>query len=144
MRRHRDFAVEEQERLAARLLHLMSPGRYLEHAAAAGYDITTDPLIKLMQLSVIAEAQLAQWQKANGTRQRARRWDLNQTLVEQAYAAAITKRWSHINQPNKSFKGTPYWVVTGILLDAESERHLLKVNARRATALPAKMEKSEE
>ena len=144
VRRHRDFAVEEQERLAARLLHLMSPGRYLEHAAAAGYDITTDPLIKLMQLSVIAEAQLAQWQKANGTRQRARRWDLNQTLVEQAYAAAITKRWSHINQPNKSFKGTPYWVVTGVLLDAESERHLLKVNGRRAIALPSKMARPEE
>jgi len=144
VRLHRDFAVEEQERLAARLLHLMSPGRYLEHAAAAGYDITTDPLIKLMQRSVIAEAQLAQWQKAHGTRQRARRWDLNQTLVEQAYAAAITKRWSHINQPNKSFKGTPYWVVTGILLDSESERHLLKVNERRANALPSKMEQSEE
>jgi chromosome segregation ATPase len=144
VRLHRDFAVEEQERLAARLLHLMSPGRYLEHAAAAGYDITTDPLIKLMQRSVIAEAQLAQWQKAHGTRQRARRWDLNQTLVEQAYAAAITKRWSHINQPNKSFKGTPYWVVTGILLDSESERHLLKVNAKRANALPSKMEQSEE
>ena len=144
VRRHRDFAIEEQERLAARLLHLMSPGRYLEHAAAAGYDITTDPLIKLMQISVVTEAQLAQWQKAHGTRQRARRWDVNQTLVEQAYAAAITKRWSHINQPNKSFKGTPYWVVTGILLDSASERHLLKVNGKRATELPAKMERFEE
>ena len=144
VRRHRDSAVEEQERLAARLLHLMSPGRYLEHAAAAGYDITTDPLIKLMQISVVTEAQLAQWQKANGTRQRARRWDVNQTLVEQAYAAAITKRWSHINQPHKSFKGTPYWVVTGILLDSESERHLLKVNQKRSTALPSKMARPEE
>ena len=141
VRRHRDFAIEEQQRLAARLLHLMSPGRYLEHATAAGYDITTDPLIKLMQISVVTEAQLAQWQTANGTRQRARRWDNNQTLVEQAYAAAIAKRWDHINQPLKSFKRTPYWVITGILLDSASERHLLKVHGSRATKLPSKMKK---
>jgi hypothetical protein len=55
VKHHRDFAVEEQQRLAARLLQLMSPGRYLEHAAAAGYDITTDPLIKRMQESVLIE-----------------------------------------------------------------------------------------
>jgi hypothetical protein len=39
------------------------------------------------------------------------------------------KRWKHIDQPHKSFRGTPYWLVTGILLDEESERHLLKVMA---------------
>ena len=90
VKHHRDFAVEEQQRLAARLLQLMSPGRYLEHAAAAGYDITTDPLIKRMQQSVLIEGQLAQWQRATGKRQRARTFDMEQSLVEQAYAAAIS------------------------------------------------------
>jgi predicted nucleic acid-binding Zn-ribbon protein len=131
VKHHRDFAVEEQQRLAARLLQLMSPGRYLEHAAAAGYDITTDPLIKRMQESVLIEGQLAQWQRATGKRQRARAFDMEQTVVEQAYAAAIKERWKHVDHPHQSFRRTPYWLATGILLDAESERHLLKVTEDR-------------
>jgi hypothetical protein len=131
VKHHRDFAVEEQQRLAARLLQLMSPGRYLEHAAAAGYDITTDPLIKRMQESVLVEGQLAQWQRATGKRQRARAFDSKQTAVEQAYAAAIKERWKHIDHPHQSFRGTPYWLATGILLDEESERHLLKLTEDR-------------
>ena len=131
VKHHRDFAVEEQQRLAARLLQLMSPGRYLEHAAAAGYDITTDPLIKRMQESVLVEGQLAQWQRATGKRKRARAFDMDQSLVEQAYASAIKERWKHIDHPRQSFRGTPYWLVTGILLDEESERHLLKVTEDR-------------
>ena len=124
---HRDFAVEEQQRLAARLLQLMSPGRYLEHAAAAGYDITTDPLIMRMQESLIVEDRLAQWQRATGQPQRARPLDPKQSLVEQAYAAAIKERWKHVDRPLLSFGGTPYWLATGILLDDKSERHLLKL-----------------
>ena len=131
VKHHRDIAVEEQQRLAARLLQLMSPGRYLEHAAAAGYDITTDPLIKRMQESVSIEGELAQWQRATGKRQRARAFDRKQTAVEQAYAAAIKERWKHIDHPRQSFRGTPYWLATGILLDAESERHLLKLTEDR-------------
>ena len=131
VKHHRDFAVEEQQRLATRLLQLMSPGRYLEHAAAAGYDITTDPLIKRMQESVLVEGQLAQWQRATGKRKRARAFDMNQSLVEQAYAAAIKERWKHVDHPHKSFRRTPYWLATGILLDEESERHLLKVTEDR-------------
>ncbi len=131
VKHHRDFAVEEQQRLAARLLQLMSPGRYLEHAAAAGYDITTDPMIKRMQESVLVEGQLAQWQRATGKRKRARAFDMNQSLVEQAYAAAIKERWKHIDHPRQSFRGTPYWLATGILLDEESERHLLKLTEDR-------------
>ena len=131
VKHHRDFAVEEQQRLAARLLQLMSPGRYLEHAAAAGYDITTDPMIKRMQESVLVEGQLAQWQRATGKRKRARAFDMNQSLVEQAYASAIKERWRHIDHPRQSFRGTPYWLVTGILLDDASERHLLKLTEDR-------------
>ena len=131
VKHHRDFAVEEQQRMAARLLQLMSPGRYLEHAAAAGYDITTDPLIKRMQESVLVAGQLAQWQRATGKRKRARAFDMNQSLVEQAYAASIKERWKHIDHPRQSFRGTPYWLVTGILLDEASERHLLKVTEDR-------------
>ena len=139
VKHHRDIAVEEQARLAARLLELMSPGRYLEHAAAAGYDITTDPLIKRMQESVLIEGQLAQWQRATGKRQRARAFDNQQTLVEQAYAAAIKERWKHIDHPHKSFRKTPYWLATGILLDEESERHLLKVTEDRVAVMQQKI-----
>ena len=146
VRHHRDVAIEEQGRLAARLLHLMSPGRYLEHAAAAGYDISTDPLIQLMQKSVLVESQLAQWQRASGKwqratgkRQRARAFDAEQTLVEQAYAAAIKERWKHIDHPHQSFRRTPYWLATGILLDAESEQHLLKVHTERIATMQQKI-----
>ena len=139
VKHHRDIAVEEQARLAARLLELMSPGRYLEHAAAAGYDITTDPLIKRMQESVLIEGQLAQWQRATGKRQRARAFDNQQTLVEQAYAAAIKERWKHIDHPHKSFRKTPYWLATGILLDEESERHLLKITEDRIAVMQQKI-----
>ena len=139
VKHHRDVAVEEQLRLAARLLQLMSPGRYLEHAAASGYDITADPLIKRMQHSVLVEGQLAQWQRATGKRQRARVFDAEQTVVEQAYAAAIKERWKHIDHPHKSFKRTPYWIATGILLDAESERHLLRVADDRIAMMQTKM-----
>ena len=139
VRHHRDVAIEEQRRLAARLLHLMSPGRYLEHAAAAGYDISTDPLIQLMQQSVLVESQLAQWQRATGKRQRARAFDAEQTLVEQAYAAAIKERWKHIDHPHQSFRRTPYWLATGILLDAESEQHLLKVHTERIATMQQKI-----
>ena len=117
----------------------MSPGRYLEHATASDYDITTDPLIKRMQHSVLIEGQLAQWQRATGKRQRARAFDAEQTVVEQAYAAAIKERWKHIDHPHKSFKRTPYWIATGILLDAESERHLLKVTDDRIATMQTKM-----
>ncbi len=139
VKHHRDIAVEEQARLATRLLELMSPGRYLEHATAAGYDITTDPLIKRMQESVLIEGQLAQWQRATGKRQRARAFDNQQTLVEQAYAAAIKERWKHIDHPHKSFRKTPYWLATGILLDEESERHLLKVTEDRVAVMQQKI-----
>ena len=139
VKHHRDVAVGEQTRLAARLLQLMSPGRYLEHATASGYDITADPLIKRMQHSVLIEGQLAQWQRATGKRQRARAFDAEQTVVEQAYAAAIKERWKHIDHPHKSFKRTPYWIATGILLDAESERHLLKVTDDRIATMQTKM-----
>jgi len=144
VKHHRDIAVEEQQRLAARLLQLMSPGRYLEHAAAAGYDITTDPLIKRMQHSILVESRREQWQKATGKIRRARAWDPSQTLVEQAYAAAITKRWSHINKPDKSFKPKSYWLATGILLDPESERYLLEVTDKRIAWMQDTMPETEE
>ena len=139
VKHHRDVAVDEQQRLAARLLQMMSPGRYLEHAAAEGYDITTDPLIKLMQQSVLVESQLAQWQRATGKRQTARVWDPTQTLVEQAYAAAIKERWKHVDHKHKSFRATPEWRVTGILLDPHSEQHLLKVHTERIATMQQKI-----
>lgn len=42
----------------------MAPGQYLEHAAAAGYDLTKDPLIRLKREEVLVENRLAALQQA--------------------------------------------------------------------------------
>ena len=81
----------------------------------------------------------AHWQRATGKRQRARAFDSKQTAVEQAYAAAIKERWKHVDHPHQSFRRTPYWLATGILLDAESERHLLKVTEDRIATMQQKI-----
>lgn len=56
-----------------------------------------------------------------------------------ASAAAIKERWKHIDHPHKSFRKTPYWLATGILLDEESERHLLKVTEDRVAVMQQKI-----
>ena len=136
---HRDVAVAERERVVARILQLMSPGQYLEHAAAAGYDLLTDPLIKLKRHEVFVENQLAHWQAVHGKQRRARRFDSEQTLDEQAYAAAMSLRWKHIDHPHIRRKQPPKWVAIGFLLDTESEQYLLKLTESRITAMQTKM-----
>ena len=138
-RLHRDVAVAERELVVARILRLMSPGQYLEHAAAAGYDLLTDPLIKLKRHEVLVENQLANWQEVHGKQRRARRFDSEQTLDEQAYAAAMSLRWKHIDHPHLRRKQPPKWVAIGFLLDTESEQYLLKLTESRITAMQTKM-----
>lgn len=65
----------------------MAPGQYLEHAAAAGYDLTKAPLIRPKREETLVESRLAAWQQANKKSHRARRFDPGQTVDEQAYAA---------------------------------------------------------
>ena len=136
---HRDVAVAERELVVARILRLMSPGQYLEHAAAAGYDLLTDPLIKLKRHEVLVENQLANWQEVHGKQRRARRFDSEQTLDEQAYAAAMSLRWKHIDHPHLRRKQPPKWVAIGFLLDTESEQYLLKLTESRIAAMQTKM-----
>lgn len=131
VRTHRDEAIAERELLAARILKLMAPGQYLEHAAAAGYDLTKDPLIRLKREEVLVENQLAAWQDAHKKRRRARRLDPEQTLDEQAYAAALAFRWKQINHPHLRRKRQPKWIAVGFLLDAESEKYLLTLTQER-------------
>jgi len=131
VRIHRDEAIAERELLSARILKLMAPGQYLEHAAAAGYDLTKDPLIRLKREEVVVESRLAAWQDAHKKRRRARRLDPEQTLDEQAYAAALSFRWKQINHPHLRRKQQPTWIAVGFLLDAESERYLLTLTQDR-------------
>lgn len=139
VRRHRDDAIAERELLAARILKLMAPGQYLEHAAAAGYDLTRDPLIRLKREEVLVESRMAAWQEAHGKRRRARRMDPEQTLDEQAYAAALSFRWKQIDHPHLRRKNAPKWVAVGFLLDAESERYLLTLTEERIAGMQRKM-----
>lgn len=140
MRRHRDDAITERELLAARILKLMAPGQYREHATAAGYDVTQDPLIRLKRNKVLVENRLAAWPESHGKRRRARRLDPEQTLDEQAYAAALSSRWKQIDHPHPRRKHPPKWVAVGFLLDAESERYLLTLTEERIEEMRRKME----
>ena len=139
VRSHRDAAIAERELLSARILRLMSPGKYLEHAAAAGYDITKDPLIRLKREEVLVEGQLAALQAKRKKRRRARPYDPTETLDEQAYAAALTFRWKQINHPHKRRKQKPTWVSVGFLLDSESENYLLILTEERIHSMKKKL-----
>ena len=132
VRVHRDEAIAERERLSARILKLMAPGQYLEHAAAAGYDLSTDPLIHLKREDVVVEDRLGQWQEALNKTERARRLDPEQTLDEQACAAAMAHRWQYVNHPHNWQKDRPpKWRIVGFLLDKDTEHYLLKIARRR-------------
>ena len=61
----------------------------------------------------------------------ARRLDPEQTLDEQAYAAALSFRWKQINHPHLRRKRQPKWIAVGFLLDAESEKYLLTLTQER-------------
>lgn len=131
----RDAAVAQRERYARRILRIMSPGQYLEHAMAAGYDLTRDPLIQLKRSEVLVEGQLAEKQKIEQPNGRARELDTEQTFDEQAYAAALSFRWQHINRPHRERRGKIKWVVVGFQLDTESEEYLRKLTRTRIRRL---------
>lgn len=142
VRLHRDEAIAERELLSARILALMAPGQYLEHAADARYDPTQDPLIPLKRREVLVEHSLAMWQKKNKKPRRARRLDPKQTLDEQAYAAALSFRWKQVNHPHLRRKQKPKWRAVGFVLDADSERYLMTLTEERIEEMKRKMEQA--
>ena len=139
VRTHRDEIDAERELLAARILRLMAPGQYLAHATAAGYDVTKDPLIRLKREEIRVENRYRGWQEAHKKPRRARRYDPEQTLDEQAYAGALAARWRLIDRPHLRQKQQPKWVAIGILLDSENEQYVLARTQDRIDSMQRKM-----
>ena len=110
---------------------MMSPGQYLDHAMAAGHDVTQDPLLHDKRVEILVEAELAEVQRTEKPNGRARELDAEQTVDEQAYAAAMAFRWQHINRPHRERRGKTKWIVVGFKLDAESESYLRKLTRAR-------------
>lgn len=140
----RDKLDAEREQLAARLLEWMSPGQYLEHAAAADYDITKDPLIRIKAEEIRIENELSRKQaeekeEGKDTKATARALDPKQTVVEQAYAAALSDRWGIKHKPHRRHRNVE-WSVVGILLDEPSEEYLMKRAQRRIAWMRRKQE----
>ena len=42
---------------------MMSPGQYLDHAMAAGHDVTQDPILHDKRVEILVEAELAEVQR---------------------------------------------------------------------------------
>ena len=81
---------------------------------------------------MVVEDRLGRWQETRKKTERARRFDPEQTLDEQACAAALAHRWQYVNHPHNWQKNLPpKWRIVGFLLDAETERYLLKIARRR-------------
>ena len=55
---------------------------------------------------------------------RARALDPEQTLIEQAYAAAMAARCSLVHKPHRKLKDGFRWVVIGFEVESKGELHL--------------------
>ena len=139
LRMHRDAVAHERERISNRILRMMSPGQYLDHAASAGYDPTKDPLIqrKIDELRVLDR--YSRWQKRYMRRVTARRLKEERPIDEQAIEAALTDRWKLITKPLVSLRSEPKWIIIGFLLDERSEAFLRKQSRDRATGMERRM-----
>ena len=129
----------DDERLSAHIRQHMDLGQYLQHAVAAGYDITADPLLPLMRRHVVVADPYADWQLRHLNRITSRRRDLRQTLDEQAYAAALTARWKLVDAPHIRLGKIPTWRIVGIQLDEESEKYLWTINNERIDEMTSRM-----
>ena len=65
----------------------------------------------------------------------ARRRDLDQSLEEQAFAAAHALRWHQIDHPHLRLCCQPQWQLTGCRLDEKSERYLLMLTQERISEM---------
>jgi hypothetical protein len=84
-----------------------------------------------MRRDVLVADRYAVWQATNMQRMTARRRDPNQTLDEQAYAAALAARWRLIDHPHVRLGTMPRWSILGLLLDQKSEKYLLTIAHER-------------
>ena len=65
------------------------------------------------RVEILVEAELAEVQRTEKPNGRARGLDIEQTVDEQAYAAAMAFRWQHINRPHRERRGKTKWIVVG-------------------------------
>ena len=139
LRQHRDAVAHERERISNRILRLMSPGQYLDHATSAGYDQTRDPLIqqKCHELRVLDH--YSRWQKKYMKRVTARKLKEQRTLDEQAIEAALSDRWKLITKPLVSLGSEPKWITVGFILDDRSEAFLQKQSEERCKKMSLRM-----
>lgn len=117
----------------------IAPGQYQRHATAAGYDFTRDPLLALMRRDVLVADRYADWQAKHMKRLTSRRRDPEQTLDEQAYAAAVAARWRLMDHPHLRLGVRPMWSLLGYLLDENSERYLLTITQERIDEMQSRM-----
>lgn len=124
---------------------LMPPsalGSYHQHAAAAGYDMSRDPLFDLMRRDVLIADRYANWQAMHMERVTSRRRDPAQTLEEQAYAAALAARWRLIDHPHIRPGTIPTWRLLGFMLDDKSEKYLLTITQERLDEMQSRIGES--
>ncbi len=114
-------------------------GRYQEFAAALGYDTASDRLFELMHEEVRGAAAYADWQATHMERITARRRDLEQSLAEQAFAAANAARWHLIDHPHVRLGNVPKWRLVGLLLDDKSERYLRTIMNERLEEMTSRI-----
>jgi hypothetical protein len=114
-------------------------GLYVRHATAAGYDVTRDPLFELMRQDVLIADRYAAWQATRMDRVTSRRRDSNQTLDEQAYAAAMAARWRLVDHPHLRLGAIPTWSLLGCLIDKRSGRYLLTITQERIDEMQSRM-----
>lgn len=98
-----------------------------------------DPLIELKRRETRIENELAVLQAEQGRRRRARKLDPEQTLDEQAYAAALASRWRLIDRPHTRLPTPPKWRLVGFLLDEDSEKYLHAIGEHRITEIGRKV-----
>jgi len=140
LRRHRDEVAHERERIANRILRLMSPGQYGNHVASAGYDPTADPLIERKTDELRVLDHYARWQKKYMRRVTARKLKEQRPIDEQAIEAALTDRWKLMTKPLKKLGKQPEWRIVGFLLDDESEVFLAKESRDKANKMVQRMD----
>ena len=140
LRMHRDAVAHERERISNRILRMMSPGQYLDHAASAGYDPTKDPLIerKIDELRVLDR--YSRWQRKYMQRVTARRLKEERPIDEQAIEATLADRWKIMTKPLKKLGKQPEWRIVGFLLDEESEVFLAKESRDKANKMVQRMD----
>lgn len=115
-------------------------GRYHELAAALGYDADSDHLLELMHKEVQVVAAYADWQATHMERITARYRDIEQSIAEQAFAAAMVARWRLVDHPHLRLGANPKWEILGCLLDEKSERYLLTLTNERLVEMRMRLE----